>query len=106
MTRDTINPLGQMHGESPHIDAVREMIGRLLQRPSATRRLPPILTQAETGMGKGLLARALHHASPRAEGPFVGVTCAAIPELQLEAELFGYERPWVPAPAVAHGHRP
>jgi hypothetical protein len=105
MTRDTINPLAQMHGESPHIVAVREMIGRLLQRPSATRRLPLILMQGETGTEKGLLAQALHHASPRAEGPIVDVNCAAIQELLLEGELFGYEGSWVPAPASVRWER-
>ena len=56
-------------------------------------------------MGKGLLAHALHHASPRAEGPFVDVNCAAIQELLLEVELFGYEGPWASAPASVRWRR-
>ncbi|MCY1351878.1 Acetoin catabolism regulatory protein [compost metagenome] len=51
----------------------------------------PILVQGRTGAGKEWLARAIHAASPRANGPFVAVNCAAIPETLIEAELFGYE---------------
>src|SRR5262245_20339677 len=84
--------LAELLGESPGITAVREKVGRLLQRASEGSRLPPILIQGETGTGKGLLARSIHRASPRRDGPFVDLNCAAIPETLLEAELFGYER--------------
>ncbi|MBI3457548.1 MAG: sigma 54-interacting transcriptional regulator [Candidatus Rokubacteria bacterium] len=87
-----MNPLAELVGESPGIAAVRETIGRLLQRHSDARRLPPILIQGETGTGKGLVARAIHRAGPRAAGPFVDVNCAAIPDTLLEAEMFGFER--------------
>ncbi|WP_457331178.1 sigma-54-dependent Fis family transcriptional regulator [Rhizobacter sp. P5_C2] len=51
----------------------------------------PILVTGETGSGKEVFARALHHASRRSKGPFVAVNCAALPETLIEAELFGYE---------------
>src|SRR5437899_1166389 len=84
--------LAEILGESPGIVAVRETVGRLLQRQADARRLPPVLIQGETGTGKGLVARALHRAGLRRDGPFVDVNCAAIPEPLLEAEMFGFER--------------
>ncbi|MBY8964862.1 sigma-54-dependent Fis family transcriptional regulator [Algiphilus sp.] len=50
-----------------------------------------ILLQGPTGSGKDVFARAVHHASERANHPFVAVNCAAIPETLIEAELFGYK---------------
>jgi transcriptional regulator with AAA-type ATPase domain/tetratricopeptide (TPR) repeat protein len=82
----------ELVGQSPAIEAVREMIGRLPGRHHAGRRLPAILLQGETGTGKGLAARLIHRLGPRATGPFVDVNCAAIPESLLESELFGFER--------------
>src|SRR5947207_7240415 len=84
--------LSDLLGDSPGIRAVREKIARLLDRPAESRRLPPILIQGETGTGKGLLARIIHRAGPRPDGPFVDVNCPAIPETLLEAEMFGFER--------------
>ena len=85
--------LSDLVGDSAGIRAVRDKVARLLERPADSRRLPPpILIQGETGTGKGLLARMIHRAGPRPDGPFVDVNCPAIPETLLEAEMFGFER--------------
>jgi len=87
-----VDPFSELLGESPAIEAVRDTIRRLLSRPFSGRRPPAILLEGETGSGKGLVARVLHRAGPRAARAFVPLNCAAIPEALLESELFGYER--------------
>src|SRR3954447_6705275 len=73
-------------GQSPSLRATLDII-RQAAPSSAT-----VLLLGESGTGKELFARALHEHSPRANGPFVPINCAAIPETILESELFGYER--------------
>ncbi len=52
----------------------------------------PVLLLGETGVGKDVIANAIHYSSPRKEGPFVKVNCGAIPETLLDSELFGHEK--------------
>lgn len=52
----------------------------------------PVLIYGGSGVGKELIARAIHDASKRAEGPFIPINCGAIPENMLETELFGHEK--------------
>src|SRR5215831_933581 len=84
--------LDDLIGNSAQIEDLRSRVVRLLERQRDAHRLPPVLVEGETGTGKGLLARMLHLAGPRRDGPFVDVNCAAIPETLLEAEMFGFER--------------
>src|SRR6202795_4554871 len=87
-----MDPLAEMLGTSAAIETLKDRVRLLLRTWSKARRPLPVLIQGETGTGKGLLARALHRASPRASGPFIDLNCAAVPETLVESELFGFER--------------
>jgi DNA-binding NtrC family response regulator len=71
-------------------DAQLRQVSQQLHRAAATD--ATVLLEGESGTGKELFARALHALSPRADGPFVAINCAAIPETLLETELFGHEK--------------
>jgi DNA-binding NtrC family response regulator len=64
----------------------------LKQARSAAATSATVLLCGENGTGKEMLARAIHQESPRAAGPFVAVSCAALPETLIESELFGHEK--------------
>ncbi|MFQ3640618.1 MAG: sigma-54 dependent transcriptional regulator [Chloracidobacterium sp.] len=76
----------RMIGDSPALQEV----GRRLQQVAPTD--ATVLLLGESGVGKELFARAIHHLSRRRQEPFVAVNCAAIPETLVENELFGHEK--------------
>jgi transcriptional regulator with GAF, ATPase, and Fis domain len=89
--------------EFPGSDAYRThyapLLGRSAQMRAVERRIAmvadtdaTILVRGESGVGKEIVARAIHEASPRHAHPFVKVNCAALPTELLESELFGYEK--------------
>jgi transcriptional regulator with PAS, ATPase and Fis domain len=77
---------GRMIGRS---EAWQRVLARALRVASTDT---TVFLQGESGTGKEVVARFIHQASPRKDGPFVAINCAALPEQLLESELFGYER--------------
>jgi Nif-specific regulatory protein len=84
--RDQLRVESELVGSSATIKAIEKQIG-MVAGTNAT-----CLIRGESGVGKELVARAIHYSSPRREGPFVCLNCAALTETLLESELFGHEK--------------
>jgi two-component system nitrogen regulation response regulator NtrX len=84
--REALGPTATLVGSSPQMAELRALIARVA--PTEAR----VLVSGESGTGKELVAAAIHAASPRADGAFVRVNCAAIPRELVESEMFGHER--------------
>jgi two-component system response regulator AtoC len=85
-SRNTTEGLEAFIGASPCVREIKSVISQIADSDLT------VLVTGETGTGKDVVTRAIHHLSHRKERPFISINCAAIPENLLEAELFGYER--------------
>ena len=83
---DEANLDGRLIGSSPAMQQVYKLIGRVAPTDST------VLRRGESGSGKELVAREIHHHSKRSGGRFVAINCGAIPPGLIESELFGHER--------------
>ena len=83
---ETEAPENEILGDHPATEQLRKLIRRVAQTDATA------LIQGENGTGKELVARALHNNSPRKDGPFIKLNCAAMPENLVESELFGHEK--------------
>src|SRR2546425_3079206 len=70
-----VTTLAEIIGDSAGIRLLREQLEHILKRAATARRPPSILIRGETGTGKGLVARSVHRAGPRARAPFVDINC-------------------------------
>jgi two-component system, NtrC family, nitrogen regulation response regulator NtrX len=96
--RDLKRRLGRHHiiWDSP---AMREVMTQVDQVAASETR---VCVRGETGTGKELIARTLHEKSPRRNGPFISLNCAAIPAELMESELFGHEKGSFTGAAARH----
>lgn len=81
------NAANNLIGKSPAIEQLRKLIVRIAQSEANT-----ILIRGESGVGKDVVARAIHFESKRAYKPFMNITCTALQDTLLESELFGHEK--------------
>ena len=83
---DRLVPSAGFIGQSPHIHEMLKLLARVAETDST------VLVRGESGVGKELVARAVHRQSPRSRQPFVVVDCASLHENLLQSELFGHEK--------------
>ncbi|MBL8742230.1 MAG: sigma-54-dependent Fis family transcriptional regulator [Myxococcales bacterium] len=88
LQRETVSiaPVANIVGNSPAMRRVYELVRRVGGSEAS------VLISGETGTGKELVARAIHGESPRRNGPFVAINCAAVPANLIESQLFGHAR--------------
>jgi DNA-binding NtrC family response regulator len=80
---------GGLIGNCPAMQRIFQQIRHLA---SLEEEVPPVLLTGETGTGKSLVAKAIHHMSRRGRLPFIEIDCTSLPPTLIEAELFGYEK--------------
>jgi DNA-binding NtrC family response regulator len=86
--QEALQPVEEFHmvGSSKEFLAIFDQIRRVAQVDA------PVLIRGETGVGKEMIARAIHQRSHQRAGPFIAVNCGALPDTLIHAELFGYEK--------------
>jgi formate hydrogenlyase transcriptional activator len=83
---EELQPFGEIIGVSNLMRALQKLTQKVAPTQST------VLIHGETGVGKELIARAIHRKSPRKDGPFIRVNCAALPDSLIDSELFGHEK--------------
>jgi DNA-binding NtrC family response regulator len=99
LRRDDISAAVPLIGESSELERIRRQVQRMADA------MDPVLITGETGVGKEVVARAIHAASQRRKGPFVAVNVCALSENLLASELFGHERGAFTGAAGRHAGR-
>ena len=84
--KDQLKIESELVGESTALNKVEVQVSRVAETKAT------VLIRGESGSGKELVARSIHHSSPRRDAPFVTLNCAALTETLLESELFGHEK--------------